>query len=524
MKRALPVFFVLIVCTFFVLVIGATRPKIGQSFPGFLQFENGIVGAYYVPGWAGESLGVSYHDWPPLTPKSVQTTFSRVDYAWVVLVPAISGLLFFLLGVLVCSYLLDDRGRGPLLIFHFLVGLYLIFSPDFHLTYRFVYPHLAAFAFIPAAMLHFSLLFPEQAPSLKRFRALQVLPYLASAVLLVPYAFLFQDHLRAWIATEYVVVFYVSASYLFWVVRLVRTLRRPQFEANRIVARYLFLGQLVAFTVPFFAAVAVFIGGFSFPLNFAAPVTLLFPASLFVGTVLARLKQSQMRLVQTEKMATVGNLLAGLAHELKNPLNFITANLDALRERAKTQDVREIVDDMEEGAERVRTLLDDFRFIADPGRSREGVVDLNEVVRRSAGLLKPRCGDRVMLALQLNEIPKIRGASGELGQAVLNLVANAIESVLETGGEGEVAVTTSSNGRDIRLSVRDTGAGIPRENLPRIFDPFFTTKPQGEGTGLGLAIVQQVIKNHGGTIEVRSEAGKGTEVAVSLPASIKYTK
>ncbi len=514
MKRVAYFLLILSACLLFGLVLSTTRNRIGETFPGFLQFENGIVGAYYVPGWPGEALGVSYHDGPPLTPKAVQTTFSRIDYAWIVLVPAISGLLFFLLGVLVCSYLPDDRGRGPLLIFHFLVGLYLIFSPDFHLTYRFVYPHLAAFAFIPAAMLHFSLLFPEEAPSLRKFRALTAFPYLASAALLIPYAFLFRDHLRAWIATEYIVVFYVSASYLFWVIRLVRTLRRPQFEANRIVARYLFLGQLVAFTVPFFAAVAVFIGGFSFPLNFAAPVTLLFPASLFVGTVLARLKQSQMRLVQTEKMATVGNLLSGLAHELKNPLNFIIANLDALRERAKTQDVREIVDDMEEGAERVRNLLEDFRFIADPRRSRDELVDLNEVVRRSAGLLKPRCGDRVMLALQLNEIPKIRGASGELGQAVLNLVANAIESI---EGEGEVAVTTSSNGREVRISVRDTGAGIPRENLPRIFDPFFTTKPQGEGTGLGLAIVQQVVKNHGGTIEVRSEEGKGSEFVVMMP-------
>jgi signal transduction histidine kinase len=369
---------------------------------------------------------------------------------------------------------------------------------------------LLVFIFLPASMLHFAQVFPERAG---RPGWAAAIPYMVSAVLAVPYLLLFRSRPQAWAMIEAAVVIYLAGAYVFWMVKLAATLKSPRSESDRLLARSLLRGQLVGFSVPFLAAVAIFVLHIPVPLNLAAPVILIFPAAVFAGGLLARLHESQMRLVASERMASVGTMMAGLAHELKNPLNFVVANLDALKEKAKEPGVKEIVDDMEEGAERMRTILDDFRFFLGPERKGKIPVDLNEVVRHAVNLLRPRCEERVSLTLLLNEIPKVSGDAGALGQAALNLIANAIESI---SGEGEVAVTTGKRDRSVFLSVRDNGFGIPPENLKRIFDPFFTTKPQGQGTGLGLALTERIIREHGGRIEVRSEMGKGSEFELSF--------
>jgi signal transduction histidine kinase len=552
MKQKLLLFLlILITLASFGGTLTITHTKIDQPFPGYLTFQNGVVGAFYVPGWVGQKERIRYHyispsPQPSPAPSTALRTgrgegetlrrsqineleiFSLRDYLLIVLLPAISGLLFFLLGAGLCLYLPHESGSLALLFFHFLVGNFLILSPEFHLTYRFSYLHLAVFAFIPAAMIHFAFLFPEPQKSFERGRFFHVLPYLASALLLIPYCHFFLQAPSTWIKIEYGVVFYVIAIYLFWLTRLAKTLRRPQLEFNRIVARYLLSGQMIAFTLPLAAVVAIFVGGFSFPLNFAAPVIILFSLSLFVGVIFARFRQSQMQLVQAEKWATVGNLMAGLAHEINNPLNFIYSNLEPLRETLQFlkkdshsqkvdvwNELDQLVEDMEEGATRVKSIVENFRYFSYPSQEKTEAVDLHEVLDQSLKLLTPKWKDRITIFRNYGNIPKIQSSHGEIGQVFVNLLANACEAISK---EGTVQISTSyvRAKESIEIRIRDSGVGIPKEEIAKIFDPFYTTKPQGEGTGLGLAITLQIVKKHQGTIEVKSEIQKGTEIVVSL--------
>lgn len=484
MKR-LSIPFLLGLLCLFVFVLSDSYGWIGRSFPGFLAFENGLPGRFFLPGWNGPGV------------------FLFKDYLGVVVLPAAAGLLFAVAGAVLAEFI--GRPGRPLFLFHFLVGIYLVLSPDFQMAHRFSYPELLAFVSIPAVLLHFALEFPEGregGPSI-------VAPYVVSALLAIPYLWLFKSRPAWWAVVEMIVVLYVAGAYIFWMARLAALLRRPQREGDRLLARYLLRGQWSAFSIPLAASIAIFAARIAVPLNLASPVILLFPAAVFVGGLLARLHESQMRLVASERMATLGNALGGIAHELKNPLNFVVANLDVLKEKASSQEMKEIVADIEEGAERMRTILDDFRFFLEPVRKPEETVDVNDVVIRASALLKPRCGDRIAVNLVLGEVPPIQGRRGELGQAVLNLLSNAVDAVLQNG-EGEVAVTTEKRGGEILIEVKDNGPGISPENLRRIFDPFFTTKPQGQGTGLGLALTERIVREHGGRVEVRSEEGKGS--------------
>ena len=152
----------------FVTTLQTTRSKIGEPFPGYLTFKNGVVGFYYVPTWSGLKKGMSYEERIPPREKERQEVretdgrFSNIDYLLIVLLPAVSGLFFVLFGCALCYYLPAGSGRLPLLFFHFLAGNYMILSPEAHLTYRLFYLHLGFFTFIPAAMIHFSLLFPAR--------------------------------------------------------------------------------------------------------------------------------------------------------------------------------------------------------------------------------------------------------------------------------------------------------------------------------------------------------------------------
>lgn len=520
LRPLLAVFLMVATVVLFVSTVTGTYGRIGSAFPGYLSFSNGIVGPYYLPDWSGPREGFGYHD---LTVPDRETgeVFSQRDFLLVAFLPAATGLLFAALGLL--AAVLFPAGGIPLLLFHVLVGNYLILSPDFQITHRLPYLFLLLFSFIPAAMLHFAFLFPEETP---RRRFFYVIPYLMSAVVALPYLFLFERHPESWMKVEVVVVGYVVATYLFWIGRLVWALRHPHLGLNRIVARYLLLGQVIAFIVPLAAAIAIFVGKIPFPLNLATPLTLLFPAALFWGVLVGRLRQSQMRLVQTERMATLGNLLAGLAHELKNPLTFVYSNIEPLRERIDClkkgekvagemiDDLEGIARDIEEGAVRARGIVDNFRYFAYPGRGPAEEIDLNDILDHAIRLLTPKWKERVVIERSFGEIPKLRGSAGEIGQVFVNLIANACEAVPV---QGSVRVGTELRDGRLCVSVKDTGHGIGPDRLSRIFDPFYTTKPQGEGTGLGLAIVQQIVKGHGGSIEVKSEEGQGAEFVVTLP-------
>jgi signal transduction histidine kinase len=241
------------------------------------------------------------------------------------------------------------------------------------------------------------------------------------------------------------------------------------------------------------------------------------------------------QLVLSERMASLGTLAAGTAHEINNPLSFITANLAFVEEElhvaldlalagetAELEPVRrELADALAEardGAERVRVIVRDLRAFS---RGDDGVrapVDVAHVVRGAARIAHREIEERARLAVDVEGVPPVLGNAAPLGQVVLNLLVNAAQAIGPGAPDrNEVRIAARADGdARVALTVSDTGCGIPPSVLPRIFDPFFTTKAPGEGTGLGLAICHALVAGMGGEIRVESEPGRGATFTVVL--------
>ncbi|MCM2334122.1 MAG: PAS domain S-box protein [Anaeromyxobacteraceae bacterium] len=239
-------------------------------------------------------------------------------------------------------------------------------------------------------------------------------------------------------------------------------------------------------------------------------------------------KALEARLALADRMASLGTLAAGVAHEINNPLSYVIGNLAFVREalaagaatppEALTQ-ARQALDEANEGAARVRQIVGDLRALSRSGEDRHEPVDVGAAVRSAAnvaaGVLRPCAA----LRLELGPTPPVLGDPARLGQVFLNLLVNAGQAIGEGHPEAnEIVVRTAiePDGR-VRVEVSDTGPGIPPDVLPRIFAPFFTTKPAGQGTGLGLAICQQAVEGMGGVIEARSRPGEGATFTLLLP-------
>lgn len=275
---------------------------------------------------------------------------------------------------------------------------------------------------------------------------------------------------------------------------------------------------------------------------------------------LRRLQETQAQLIQSEKLASLGQLVAGVAHELNNPISFLYSNMGRLLEYAR--DIRRVFDryrsllagfregrhpevrDLEEvarlesetdieflledlqalaresreGAERVQAVVTDLRNFSRLDEGEVQNVDLNQGIKSTLTLLRPELKHRINLELDLEPLPLIRGNAAQLNQVVMNLLMNAAQAI---EGEGTVRIVTRAVPEGVRLTVSDTGCGIPAEHLERIFDPFFTTRKGtrgwDRGTGLGLAIVHSIIRRHSGTIRVESTPGRGTTFTIDLP-------
>jgi two-component system, NtrC family, sensor kinase len=237
---------------------------------------------------------------------------------------------------------------------------------------------------------------------------------------------------------------------------------------------------------------------------------------------LREIEALQQRLVLSGRMVAVGQLAAGVAHEVNNPTSYVRSNLLLLREywqkpaeeRASIYaDGGELIDESLEGIERIASIVQQIgRFSRGGGDERER-ADLNLILDAALRMARPRLGD-VRIERAPSALPEIDCAPRELEQVFLNLLLNAADAV---GSAGTVRVASAAVGARARVDVADDGAGIPPEHLARVFDPFFTTKPVGKGTGLGLAISYEIVQRHGGEIEVRSELGRGTVFSVWLP-------
>lgn len=232
------------------------------------------------------------------------------------------------------------------------------------------------------------------------------------------------------------------------------------------------------------------------------------------------LEQSARR---SEKLAALGTLAAGLAHELNNPIGIISARIEVMLMEAESQQLPPLLLEdlrvLHRHAMRVARIARGLLSFARPGHGGQGPVDLNQVVEETLLLAEKqiaRAGITIRRSLA-SGLPPIRGDAGTLQQVVLNLVTNAGEAI---DGPGEIRIetrTVSERAGAVQLTVSDTGAGIVPEALPRIFDPFYTTK--AEGTGLGLSVSHGIVRDHGGTIDVQSRPGFGTTFVLTFPAA-----
>ncbi|OJT27368.1 two-component sensor histidine kinase [Archangium sp. Cb G35] len=231
----------------------------------------------------------------------------------------------------------------------------------------------------------------------------------------------------------------------------------------------------------------------------------------------ARLAQAQTELVSAERLATVGRLAAGVAHEVGNPLAGILGYLSLAGARVKDPEVQEYLGRIDHEVQRIDGIVRGLLEIGRPAREQLGPVEVGNVVETCVQLVKVgRDFSRVRLELDLTPGLLARADSGPLSQIVINLLLNAVQAM---GGEGLVRLATrSSEEGEVMLVVEDTGPGIPAEVMPRLFEPFFTTKEPGQGTGLGLAVSRYLSEGMGGRLTAENMPGGGARFSVRLPA------
>jgi PAS domain S-box-containing protein len=237
-------------------------------------------------------------------------------------------------------------------------------------------------------------------------------------------------------------------------------------------------------------------------------------------------KQAETQLILSDRMASLGTLAAGVAHELNNPLAAVIMNLELVAqdvaklkgERSLPAELEEMLQDAREGAERLRGIVRDLRLFSREDGEERGAVQVESVLDSTLRLAAPQIRQRARLIKCYGGVPEVHGNQGRLGQVFLNLIVNAAQAIPEgRPNENEIRLTTERDaaGR-ILVSVADTGSGIPIDVQRRMFTPFFTTKPADIGTGLGLCICQRIVSVLGGEIWFESLEGRGTVFRVAL--------
>ncbi|TGM03875.1 GAF domain-containing sensor histidine kinase [Leptospira jelokensis] len=236
---------------------------------------------------------------------------------------------------------------------------------------------------------------------------------------------------------------------------------------------------------------------------------------------LRELSERQNQLIESEKLASLGLLSAGIAHEINNPLNFITGGYYGLLEVSESSDVLQgkmklYLEAIREGVERTTKIVKGLNQYTRSGDSQDETISVQEMVENCLVILSHSLRDKIHVKTTFaNGDLSIRGNSGKLHQVVLNLVNNAIQSMEKSGGS--LSITTSTADGLVSIKIQDTGTGIQKEHLPQIELPFFTTKEPGKGVGLGLSIASKILKEHSGSLDVQSEWGVGTTVTIHLP-------
>jgi two-component system, NtrC family, sensor kinase len=277
---------------------------------------------------------------------------------------------------------------------------------------------------------------------------------------------------------------------------------------------------------------------------------------------LKRLEDTQAQMIQSEKMASIGQLAAGLAHEINNPTGFVSSNLKTLLDYQaditrlvekyheliadiKTdgdndripasihqriqdinafendvdinyimEDITDLIGDCREGTDRIKKIVIDLKDFAHPGEDKIQSMDINAGLESTLNVVNNEIKYKATVQKLFGDIPTVKGYPQQLNQVFMNILVNAAQAI---ENKGEIVVETLNVQDHVHIVISDTGSGIPQENLQKIFDPFFTTKDVGKGTGLGMNIAYNIVAKHKGTIAVESEVGKGTTFTIKIP-------
>ncbi len=284
---------------------------------------------------------------------------------------------------------------------------------------------------------------------------------------------------------------------------------------------------------------------------------------------LKRLEQTRAQMVQSEKMASIGRLATGVAHEINNPTGYISSNLKTLGDYQRditaliekyrvlrvslqqphilsglddqvragieaTQcfeqeidiaflldDIVDLIDDCRTGTERIKKIVLDLKAFAHPGEDRLQLLDINKELGATLNVVNNTLKYKADVQLELGGIPPVRGYPQRLNQVFMNVLVNAAQAIEK---QGRIEIRTRLANGAVEVAISDNGRGIRPEHLSRIFDPFFTTKDVGQGTGLGMNIAYNIVRQHKGTIDVTSQAGKGTTFTIRLPVQCENEK
>ncbi|MGD9162107.1 MAG: ATP-binding protein [Desulfobacteraceae bacterium] len=269
------------------------------------------------------------------------------------------------------------------------------------------------------------------------------------------------------------------------------------------------------------------------------------------------IKQSQLKLLQSGKLVAVGQLAAGIAHEINNPIGFISSNLFSFERYVKTmmdiitmtdslidslmhknlrvakdtinnirkveqnedmefisKDLKSLIEDSQLGVERIKKIVLDLNAFSSEKKDIIEEIDLKQVLEGALKIIKNEIIHNIEIETQFNDVPRIKGDSQKIGQVFINILINATQAMPD---KGKITIKLFSAGDYIYTSIADTGCGIPETNLDDIFNPFFTTKPVGQGTGLGLSVCHDIISSIGGEIMVESIVNKGTIFTIKIP-------
>jgi signal transduction histidine kinase len=278
---------------------------------------------------------------------------------------------------------------------------------------------------------------------------------------------------------------------------------------------------------------------------------------------LQQIKLLERELQQSQKLASIGQLAAGVAHEINNPTGFVSSNLgtlkgyqgdisrliDLYRELKESiklgdpspvaahiidfikkieafeeeidldyllEDIVDLIEESKEGTERIKKIVEDLKHFAHPGQDKIQDTDLNKELTSTLNVVNNELKYKAQVVKEFNALPIIMANPQQLNQVFINILVNAAQSIEKMG---EIRIMTKAADGYVQIHISDTGCGIPEENLIKIFDPFFTTKGVGKGTGLGMNIAYNIIQKHKGDIQVESRVGEGTTFIISLPVA-----